>query len=147
MRRCRARPLPRASPSGLRCEVIRKLRPARMRSATSRAARSGFGLVIVRWILFQQRLDAPGARGRVVVLEVELRSVAEADALAEEGADAAAPLLESVDHIAHLVLVQAADEDAREVEVGTDFHFGDRGQAERDVLDVEAEHLDQRVAY
>src|SRR2546423_5957786 len=94
MRRCRARPLPRASPSGLRCEVMRKLRPARMRSATSFAARSGF---IVRWILFQQRLDAAGARRGVVVLEVELRSVAEADALAEIRADAPAPLLQRID--------------------------------------------------
>src|SRR5581483_12055727 len=41
IRRCSARPLPSASPSGLRCDVIRKLLPPRIRAATSFAARSG----------------------------------------------------------------------------------------------------------
>src|ERR1041385_5154827 len=89
---CSARPLPSASPSGLRCEVMRKLRPARMRSATSRAAASGFVvvvgvvvvLVIVRFEVVEQRFDAARPRRRIVVAEVELRRVAEMDALAEE---------------------------------------------------------------
>src|SRR5205823_576044 len=143
MRRCSARPLPSASPSGLRCEVMRKLRPARMRSATCCAPRSGF---IAGRILFQQRLDAAGERGGVVVSEVELRSVAKANAPAEERADAAAALLQRVDGVARLIFVQAADEDARDVEVGADFDFGDGGQAHGDILEVEAEYFDQGVA-
>src|ERR1051325_3283931 len=145
MRRCRASPLPSASPSGLRCEVMRKLRPARMRSATCWAPRSGFGFIAGR-ILFQQRLDAAGARGGVVVFEVELGSVAEPDALAEERADAAAALLEGVHGVARLVFAQAADEDAREMQVGTHLDLGDRCQAHGAAFEVEAKHFDQGVA-
>src|SRR5262249_16673603 len=144
IRRCSASPLPSASPSGLRCEVMRKVRPARMRSATCCAARSG----LVTWrILFQQRLDAAGARRGVVVLEIELASVAEPDSRSQERANGAAPLLQRVDHAARFLLVQAADEDAREVQIGADFDFGHGGQSERDVLNVEAQHFNERVAH
>src|SRR2546425_1144569 len=103
---CRAMPLPRASPSGLRCEVMRKLRPSRMRAPTSAAAVSGLvvgiGVVVVvvmfwlrlgfRCDLHQDFLDPAGAHGRLVVLEVELRREAEPDALPEELAHAAAEI-------------------------------------------------------
>src|SRR5436305_5190922 len=155
MRRCRARPLPSASPSGLRCEVMRKLRPARMRSATSRAAASGFVvvvgvvvgvLVIVRFEIVEQRFDAARPRRRVVVAEVELRRVAEMDALAEERADPRSALLQRADHLLRLLFLEAAHEDAREVEVGADLDLVDRGQAEVDGLHVVAEDLDERLA-
>src|SRR5260221_5518645 len=99
MRRCRARPLPSASPSGLRCEVIRKLRPLRLRSATARAPSSGWvvgltvGLIVgfvvivlfaVWCILEQQGLDPAGSQPCFVVAEVELRRVPQTNALAEE---------------------------------------------------------------
>src|SRR5262249_6196712 len=144
IRRCSARPLPSASPSGLRCEVMRKLRPSRMRSATCCAARSG---LVTWWILLQQRLDAAGARRGVVVLEIELGSVAKPDSSSQERADTTAPLLQRVDHAARFLLVQSADEDRREMVIGADFEFGEVGRPERDVLDVDAQRFDQRVAH
>src|SRR5437667_1207016 len=124
---------------------MRKLRPARMRSATARAASSG--LLIARWILFQQRLDPPCARGSIVVAEIELRGVAEMDPLAQKGADAAAALLQLVDHALRLFFLESADVDAGEAEVGTHFDLGDGRQPEGDVLEVEAENFHQRVAH
>src|SRR5256885_13768586 len=79
--RCSARPLRRASPSGLRCDVMRKLRPARMRSATSLDAMSG---LLIFLDVRQQLLNATGAGGSVVVAKIELRRHAQMDALAEE---------------------------------------------------------------
>src|SRR5438132_6854216 len=76
---CSAIPLPSASPSGLRCDVMRKRRPARMRSATSRAALSGFVVAVVvvvigflRHHFGEDALDATGAHRRFVVSKVEL---------------------------------------------------------------------------
>src|SRR5437867_9540929 len=121
MRRCNPSPLPRASPSGLRCDVIRKLRPARTRSATSWAAVSGVIVMpsvarhrcgwaarssrlpatpfpryarddnVSTFLLFldvaQQLLDAVGARGRLVILKVELGRRSQPNPLSEKMAD------------------------------------------------------------
>src|SRR4051794_41071185 len=155
MRRCRARPLPSASPSGLRCEVMRKLRPPRIRSATARAPSSGFvgfgvGFVIVirsRWILGQDRLDAAGAHGRLVVAEVELRRVAQTDALAEEMPHLPLRLGELLHQRLRLFLVETAQEDAREVQVGADVDTSDGEEVEARVLEIVAEHLHERFAH
>src|SRR5450432_3216455 len=154
--RCSAIPLPRASPSGLRCDVMRKLWPARMRSATSRAATSGFWLVVVvvvvilsfrfRCVFDEQRLDAAGPHRRLVVLEVELGCVAQVDPLAEESADAALCVLQFLDLLLRLFLLEAADEDARKVQIGADVDVCDRHEAERSGLQIMTQDLDERVA-
>src|SRR3981081_3168896 len=100
---CSARPLPSASPSGLRWEVMRKFLPERIRSATSCASVSIVVVVVVlfsfKWdaralggVLFaldirEQILHPSGAHPRLVVLELELRRVAQPDSLSEEVPD------------------------------------------------------------
>src|SRR5205823_5720844 len=93
-----------------------------------------------------QGLDAAGPRRRVVIAEVELRRVAKTDAPAEERTDPRSALLEREDHVARLLLVEAAHEDAGEVEVRADLDLVDRGQALGDVLHVVAENLNERIA-
>src|SRR5438552_7298872 len=148
---CSAMPLPRASPSGLRWEVIRKRRPARMRSATSAAAKSGFVVVVGAWLILghdlrENALDPARAHRRFGVSEIELRRIAEANAPAEQRADVALALLQLLDRRLRVVLAQAADEDARVLQVGTHFDVGDRRESEIGVFQIAAEHVDQRVA-
>src|SRR5262249_43449950 len=84
IRRSSARPLPRASPSGLGGEVIRKFRPPRMRPATSFAATSG---LLILLDVGQQLLDAAGPRRSLVVAKVEFRSESQTYALAQKMPD------------------------------------------------------------
>src|ERR1700682_1566309 len=135
MRRCSARPLPRASPSGLRCEVMRKLRPERMRSATARMPSSGLfvvvafvvwlivgfvrvvmigfveGLVRRRLVFAQQRLDAVGAEGRLVEAEVELRRVAQTNPLSEKMPRPPLPLDHRADARQRILVIHTAYQD------------------------------------
>src|SRR5581483_2031567 len=106
MRRCSPSPLPSASPSGLRCEVIRKLRPERMRSATARAA-SGRFVAMILLDLLQQRFDAAGARRCFVVAKVELGSDAEVDPLPQEVTDASALGVQVAGDLQRLLLIEA----------------------------------------
>src|SRR5437773_541501 len=144
IRRCSPRPLPRASPSGLRCEVIRKLRPLRTRSATSFAAFSGF--VILFLDVAQQLLDAPGARVGLVVAKLEVRRDTQANSLPEKMPDPSLLLVEILRDLLRLFLVQAGDEDAREMQIRTDLGARDGDHREPLILQIEAENLHQRAA-
>src|SRR5256885_377903 len=144
MRRCSPRPLPRASPSGLRCEVIRKLRPLRTRSATSLAAFSGF--VILFLDVAQQLLDAPGARVGLVVPKIEVRRDSQANSLPEKMPDPPLLRVEVLRDLLRLLLIQSGDEDAREMQIGTDLRAGDGDHREALILQIEAKDLHQRAA-
>src|SRR5688572_27481942 len=116
-----------------------------MRSATCAAATSGFVVVVLIVRFFfrhdpgQQRFDAAASFRGLVVLEVQLRRVAETDAPAEIMTDGAARLLERLDDLPRLFFLQPADEYAREVKIRTDVHAGDGCETELDVLEVAAE--------
>src|SRR5687768_7147380 len=107
-----------------------------MRSATARAATSGFVVVVVVVVigllffpdLVQQKFDASAALRRLVVLEVELRRVAQTDALAEKPANGVTCMLELLHHITRLVFLVTADVDACEVQIGAHVDRGDRRQ-------------------
>src|ERR1700737_1764157 len=141
--RCNPSPLPRASPSGLRWEVIRKLRPLRMRSATSRAALSG---LVIFLDIAQQLLDAPGAGQGFVVTKVELWSEAQSDPLSEKMPDLALQCIQVARDLLGLLFVHPRDEHTREVKVRTDVHARDGDHRQAVVLQVVAKDLHQGAA-
>src|SRR5260370_875794 len=139
MSRCSPRRWPRASPSGLRCEVIRKLRPLRTRSATSLAAFSGF--VILFLDVAQQLLDASGARGGLVVPKIEVRRESQADSLPEKMADPPFLLIEILRDLLGLLLIQSADVNPREMQIRANLGTRDGDHREALIFEVQAKDL------
>src|SRR5687767_15294843 len=86
-----------ASPSGFRCDVIRKLRPERMRSTTcwQAASRVSSGVTVIGRLHFlEDAVNGLGPFRSGVQLEIELGGIAEIGSLGQQVPEMTGHLLE-----------------------------------------------------
>src|SRR5688572_2737314 len=129
---------------------MRKLRPARILSATCPAAVSGLVVVVIVTLrsiqLGQEALDPSAALRGLVILEIELRGVSQADALSQKVTHPTSRILQSIDDLLGLIFLEPAHEHARVMKIGAHVDAGDRRQTQLDVLQIVPEDLHEGIA-